>query len=175
MIFDVYEQLVKPAKCVVCDIEAAPPEGLGAVCVGLVRGQIRLTNVGHEIMARGEVTATFELECRRCLRLFQQTITAKIDEPCALREIDQVEAYAVGTDEPEALPILEGQLINLSELIRQNLIVTLPARPLCKPDCRGLCPHCGKDLNEGPCECVEEKTDPRLAPLKALLAQHTDV
>lgn len=175
MIFDVYERLSKPSARVVCEIEAAPPEGLGAPCVGPVHGRVQLTNAGHEIIARGEVTAIFELECRRCLRRFQQTVTATINEPCALREIDQLEAYMVATDEPEALPILEGQLINLGELVRQNLVVALPARPLCKLDCRGLCPYCGKDLNEGPCECAEEQIDPRLAPLRALLDQHKDI
>lgn len=171
MIFDVYDRLGQPAGRAVCDIDAAPPDGLGVACVGPVRGRIELTNVGREVMARGEVAATLQLECTRCLRTFLQAVTADIEEPCALAEIDQVASYALNSDEPDALPILEGQLINLSELVRQNLIVALPHRPLCTPGCRGLCAQCGRDLNEGDCTCQDNDTDPRLAPLRALLAE----
>ena len=172
MRFDVLDQLRQPGGRAVCEIDGAPPEGLATTRAGSVRGRIELTNVGRDIMARGEVTATVELECTRCLRSFQQTVVAEIQEPCTLAELDAVASYSVAMDEPETLPILEDKLINLSGLVRQNLIVALPHRPLCAPDCRGLCAQCGKDLNQGPCDCHEEEVDPRLAPLKAILAEH---
>ena len=171
MVFDVYDQLTQPGGRAVCDIDAAAPEGLGVTCIGPVRGRIELTNVGEEIIARGRVTATVELECMRCLRPFRQTVAAEIAEPCILQEIDEVALYAVDADEPDALPVLEGLRVNLSELVRQNLVVALPHRPLCADDCRGLCARCGRDLNEGGCGCTDEDVDPRLAGLKALLAE----
>ena len=56
--------------------------------------------------------------------------------------------------------------IDLTEIIRDNLLAGQPLKNLCKPDCRGLCPVCGKNLNNGRCECDKDFVDPRLAPLK---------
>jgi uncharacterized protein len=59
--------------------------------------------------------------------------------------------------------------IDLGEVMREQFFLALPMKPLCRPDCRGLCPVCGKNRNIEQCECREEWTDPRLAPLKKLL------
>jgi uncharacterized protein len=59
--------------------------------------------------------------------------------------------------------------INLSPALRELVVVSTPMRVLCKMDCKGLCPECGKDLNAGPCDCEPDEIDPRMAALKALL------
>ena len=61
--------------------------------------------------------------------------------------------------------------IDLKEDVREAIILAFPLKPLCRPECRGLCPHCGRNLNEEKCECREEKIDPRLAKLKELLKE----
>ena len=58
--------------------------------------------------------------------------------------------------------------INLAGLLWEEFVLALPVRPLCKPDCKGLCPDCGKNLNEGSCSCVRDEGDPRLAALRGL-------
>jgi uncharacterized protein len=55
-------------------------------------------------------------------------------------------------------------------VLRQALLLSLPMQPLCKPDCAGLCPICGQDLNQGPCDCVSVEIDPRWEKLGLLLA-----
>ncbi len=98
-------------------------------------------------------------------------LVIEINEECALRDIDEPQAYQ-GTDtQGNPIPVLNGKEIDLSELVRQLLNLHLPPRSLCKPDCAGLCPNCGQDLNEGTCDCEARKGDPRLAPLRALWPQ----
>lgn len=60
--------------------------------------------------------------------------------------------------------------IDLTEIVRDNLLAGQPLKNLCKPDCRGLCPVCGKNLNNGRCECDKDFVDPRLAPLKNFIS-----
>ena len=62
----------------------------------------------------------------------------------------------------------EDETIDLGQLIREQFYLSLPMKPLCRPDCRGLCPDCGTDLNAGACGCVERTVDPRWAALAAL-------
>lgn len=95
----------------------------------------------------------------------------EFSESCTLAQIDEPLSYTQVADEDEAapIPILDGEAIDLSELVRQLLVLNLPARSLCRPDCRGLCAQCGADLNHGECRCAREEIDPRLAPLRELL------
>ncbi len=60
---------------------------------------------------------------------------------------------------------------NLTEVIRQNLLLAMPMYPVCRSKCKGLCPHCGQNWNEAPCDCTLEEIDPRLAVLKQLLEE----
>ena len=59
----------------------------------------------------------------------------------------------------------EAHEVDLTEPVRQSVLLEIPMKPLCRPDCAGLCPHCGKNRNEGPCDCQEEPADPRLSVL----------
>jgi uncharacterized protein len=99
----------------------------------------------------------------------EQCLEFRVDEECALAQIDEPDAYEVGADGVDAMPILDDDIIDLSELVRQNLVVNLPTAVLCAPACLGLCPGCGKNLNEGPCQCDTDRIDPRLAKLRELL------
>jgi len=58
--------------------------------------------------------------------------------------------------------------LEIGERVRQLILLALPLKPLCRPDCRGLCPLCGQDLNEGECGCKREAPDSRWEKLKAL-------
>jgi uncharacterized protein len=69
--------------------------------------------------------------------------------------------------EDPVLVINEQHQLDLAEVVRQQLLLALPMHPVCRSACSGLCPHCGQDLNEGPCDCTEE-TDPRWSVLKEM-------
>ncbi|MGD8238151.1 MAG: DUF177 domain-containing protein [Armatimonadota bacterium] len=171
MRFDCYEQLLMPRGAAVCEIDHPPPPGTDIECDGPIRGTIKLTNVGRYVRAVGALRAAVRLSCSRCTAPVQQRLEAAVDEECALTQIDEPDAYDGGTEDVDALPILDDDVIDLSELVRQNTLVSLPPVILCRPDCMGLCSECGKNLNEGPCDCSTERIDPRLAKLAELLGR----
>lgn len=120
----------------------------------------------------GRVRTELELPCSRCLEPFRM----KVDAPFDIRYHPTVEA----SNEPER-EITEDDLgtsyyrddqIDLNELMREQFYLTLPMKPLCQEDCRGLCPQCGINLNTGACDCAPAWEDPRLAPLRQLKREH---
>ena len=169
MQFDCYEQLLAPRGAAVCEIAHSPPPGTDIDSVGPIRGTIKLTNVGSHIRAVGTLRASVRLLCSRCLAPAEQQLEAEIDEECSLTQIDEPDSYEVDTDDVDAMPILDAERVDLSELVRQTLIINLPTAVVCRPDCAGLCPQCGANLNDGPCGCPTERIDPRLAKLRELL------
>ncbi len=84
------------------------------------------------------------------------------------RKLRQTEAVQEGS-----LIIDDHHLLDLTEGVRQYAVAALPLKPLCKPQCRGLCHQCGGDLNHGPCQCVTAE-DPRWSPLNRLLSGTAD-
>lgn len=70
-------------------------------------------------------------------------------------------------EDTEDFVVAEDQKVDLDPLVRDDIVIRYPSKLLCSPDCKGLCPNCGKNLNEGDCDCAKEQTDPRLDALKA--------
>jgi uncharacterized protein len=171
MRYDIREQLAEPDGEATCDIDAPGPLGTGAQLAGNVTGRILLRNAGQEIVARGSLRAVALLPCSRCLREHEVPVEFDFSETCGLTQIDEPRSYVSDSDgdEPAPIPMLDGGTVDLSELVRQLLVLNLPDRSLCSPDCKGLCPQCGADLNLTTCDCNRQATDPRLAPLAQLL------
>jgi uncharacterized protein len=74
-------------------------------------------------------------------------------------------------DEDVDISYYRDDRIDLNELLREQFYLALPMKPLCRDDCKGLCPQCGTNLNTGACSCATQWEDPRLAPLKGLLRE----
>jgi len=70
--------------------------------------------------------------------------------------------------EPGCFTIDEHHILDLTEAIRQYALLAVPMKPLCRGDCAGLCPNCGHNLNQGPCDCLPQKVDPRWSELNKL-------
>lgn len=136
---------------------------------GDVEGSVRLHRTNQGILADGAVTAPVGLQCDRCLAEYTTTVTVPLREQF-YPTIDVNTGLPLQRD-PEELtfPIDHNHMLDLREAIRQNLLLALPMQSLCREDCAGLCPQCGKNLNEGPCECVPEVEDSRFSALRALL------
>jgi uncharacterized protein len=152
-------------------ISAPTPSGSAPEYQGTVTGSIVLANAGEALTAQGWLQSEAVVQCSRCARLHTVTVRIAVSEECVLRDIDRPQAYTSGESGAVPFPILNGNEIDLSELVRQLLHLHLPLRSLCRPNCAGLCPHCGQDLNQGPCQCATDSSDPRLAPLAALRAK----
>ncbi|MGD8288980.1 MAG: DUF177 domain-containing protein [Gemmatimonadota bacterium] len=131
---------------------------------GPVDVRIRVSAAGTgEIVGRGRVSGTLLGECRRCLK----PVRTKLDEELTLvfvtgeSEADSEDAGAFSYD-PGA-----GDL-DLSEAVREEVLLAMNPYVVCDPECPGLCPKCGKNLKEGPCGCTEDESDPRWDALREL-------
>ncbi|MGI6082172.1 MAG: YceD family protein [Limnochordia bacterium] len=136
-----------------------------------------VTNTGSAFVVNGEASTDLELQCDRCLKRFRYQLVAQLDEEylpdTSLENAD--DASENGADEQFAeASVFRGDEIDMTEAVREQLLLALPLKALCTLDCLGLCSTCGKDLNSGECSCRQETTDPRWADLARLLDQQTD-
>lgn len=140
---------------------------------GPVRLRYRLTHTGdRHIWLEARLTARARLTCDRCLERYDTVLTTEYEEEYRPRP-----AGAAPGEEPDdagetRVAYYDDHHIDLREGIRQNLLLAMPVKQLCRDDCRGLCPHCGQNLNEGTCDCEDDTQDPRLAKLTDWLRQH---
>jgi uncharacterized protein len=127
----------------------------------------------------GRVSTTLELACSRCLEPF----TLVVDHPFDLRYLPHGVGEPGGDDEEKAVEdddlsvsFYRDEEIDLAELLREQFYLVLPMKPLCQPECKGLCPQCGANLNVDPCQCRPAWDDPRMAGLKAFITdrKHDD-
>ena len=120
---------------------------------------LRLEAVVEGVLATGTASAPAIFECARCLKEFPGTVATDI-----------CELFATPThfDAEEDSYRVEGDEIDLEPMLRDALTLSLPLNPLCSPDCKGLCAHCGKELVADVCGCTKESIDPRWAELDAL-------
>jgi uncharacterized protein len=114
----------------------APEDGAPVPC----EAAVRLTNLGEAIAVEGQVTTVPRLTCSRCLETFEYPLAVRLDEEFSEHPDEDAFGYA-------------GEVLDLGEAVRQALELALPMRAVCREDCRGLCPSCGHNLNQGPCGC----------------------
>lgn len=116
-----------------------------------------------DIRVTGTLTGTLRLPCRRCLRPADERISVEFD---ALFRAEGGESTA----EQPVYPIPGGGVIlDLTPMLREELLLSAPDWPLCRTDCRGLCPRCGVDRNRESCDCALEEPDPRWDVLRTML------
>ena len=115
----------------------------------------------------GRVKTELELLCSRCLEPFRFPVDAPFDVRLLPAATLAEGEHEVAEADLETSYYTDDQL-DLNELLREQFYLALPMKPLCRDDCRGLCPQCGINLNTGSCDCSPVWEDPRLAPLKAL-------
>lgn len=135
-----------------------------------LNGNVDLIRTNEGILVRADLYTNVELECSRCLTRFATPVRFKIEEEF-YPTIDIVTGARLPKteDTDEAALIDSHHLLDLSEVVRQDLTLALPLVPLCRNDCAGLCPNCGKNWNEGDCDCKQENLDPRFSVLRQLL------
>jgi uncharacterized protein len=130
---------------------------------------LRIDKKGREVFVKGLIFGEVELQCSRCLRMYKLPIRSIEDfvyHP--IEEINKEELIELRTDEMEVDFYKEG-IIDTEDIVRNQIILNIPMKPLCSEDCKGLCPICGTDLNEFNCECSKKEIDPRLAVLETFL------
>lgn len=116
----------------------------------------KLSNVGERIIVEGGIFGTVRLICSRCLEEFDYPVNLKIKEEF-MDEADAFNCKMDGLDVEEEMDVFlyEDDIVDLKEVIRQNIVTSIPIKSLCRIECRGICPVCGKNMNVSQCSCSE--------------------
>ena len=126
-----------------------------------VKAEVQLKGFADSVLLDAHLDYSTVMPCDRCGESTQKDWGKDFSHVLVreLREEQDDDTYVVVADER----------LDLEELLREDILLDLPSKYLCSPDCKGLCPKCGKNLNEGSCGCQAEEIDPRLEILKSLL------
>ncbi|HEY2949013.1 MAG TPA: YceD family protein [Micromonosporaceae bacterium] len=144
------------------------PADLGLELIWVPEGtdlslDLRLESVSEGVLVSGSVRGSLEGECGRCLRPIGETVDVTIQELYAYEHSTTDE-----TAEEDEVGRLQGDLIDLEPALRDAVVLALPAHPLCRADCPGLCPECGVHWDELPADHSHRRVDPRWAALSQL-------
>jgi uncharacterized protein len=137
------------------------PQCLDDLELDFLRGTIQVVRVQRGLLVQGIVKSRLGLECVRCLESFDLSITLELEETFRLP--------GAGPSPGVSYAVSDDGWLDLAPLLREQAWVAIPMKPLCRPDCKGLCSQCGANLNLESCTCERGKIDPRLAVLKDLL------
>jgi len=140
------------------EVKQAEPVRVNATAE-LLEGQIRVA---------GEFETKMEMVCARCLDPVMEEVHRDFDlfyQP--LPKGTKPEEERLKDDDTE-IGFFEGEGLFLADVLKEQVLLSLPMKVICQSDCRGLCPHCGSNLNHEQCRCDRHASDPRLAPLARL-------
>ena len=131
-----------------------------------VSGKVRLA--GNEVFVNGHVETRAQVECDRCL----QPVETPVNTDFALEYMTGSE-YESGTaaeltEAEMSVSVFDGEAVDVDEIVKEQIVLAVPTRMLCREDCKGICPECGADRNRGDCNCTTNDIDPRWAALKDL-------
>lgn len=124
-----------------------------------------ITKSGNTIYIRGELAAQISQECGRCLELATIPIAGDFAYTLVPAKAEVAEDLELSADELET-SYYRGDFIDLAPIICEQIVLQAPMKILCNDECKGLCPHCGINLNTGSCNCRSDVVDDRLAVLK---------
>lgn len=128
----------------------------------------KLTKHIAQIDVEGKITADAELNCTRCLTAIDKKLDIPFKTIFVTAEVYTAAKEAELQAEDLDVSVYDGQEIDLTELIREQILLNLPEQVFCKEECKGLCEKCGANRNLIDCKCIENEVDPRWAALKNL-------
>lgn len=132
-----------------------------------VSGRIQQSDA--KVTVSGKVEANLHLECDRCLKDVPVPVSTEFRVEYVTPEIYRAGQAAELLDEDLTLSVFDGAVIDVDDLVREQLLLALPAQVLCEVECKGLCPVCGGDKNLKNCNCQEAEIDPRWAGLEEIV------
>jgi uncharacterized protein len=121
-----------------------------------------------DIRIRGRLTTSLESNCARCLEALTEDVSREFDLLYRPLGADAGRDEISVTDAEAEISYYEGKGILLDDVIREQILLTVPLKVTCREDCKGLCPHCGKNLNQEQCSCAVTQEEPRWAALKEI-------
>ncbi len=170
MILDLRQFEHFPARTV---LEAGPGE------FGALPGEIAQVNeaslslaiqkANEEYYCQGTVTARVKLICSRCLTEFDTELTGRTDFIARSDKVTRADKRGIPDDEDYVLMHGNDLRADVTDMVRQTMILAIGLKPLCSESCKGLCPSCGANLNERSCNCSRPQMDDRWSGLRGLL------
>ncbi len=165
------------------EVEKIPPKGL---CIerelsidsskltegrlnGNVEVKVRITKKGMKVNMQGSLKASITLTCSRCLEEFTKELNGKFQIELVPQETLGDKHEIVLEEKDLDVVFFKNGLIDFEQMIVDQINLQIPMKPLCKEDCKGICPVCGANLNQKNCGHTVKVVDPRLAKLKLLL------
>lgn len=131
-----------------------------------VKGNVKLARA--LVQVNGHIYTRAQVECDRCLQPVELPVNADFAlEYITGSDYESSEAAEL-TDEEMSVSVFDGEAIDVDEIVKEQILLAVPTRMLCREDCKGICPECGIDRNSGECACVTDDVDPRWAALKNL-------
>jgi uncharacterized protein len=165
---------------ILIDIDRLPKEGLrlsrefeflsldlveeNAVFLEPAHAEVTVRLIGEEILVQGEITARLSFVCSRCLTPFEFPVASKFDLVYLPEELDALSEEL--SDERMDQMYYSGRQLDLRAVVLEQLNLTFPAKPLCAPDCEGICAVCGEIIRDAKCSCLVKESDPRWNKLK---------
>jgi uncharacterized protein len=141
-------------------------ERVSLIAPAAVNGKVRLSD--NQVFVNGNVETRAQVECDRCLKPVEIPVNADFTlEYIGGSEYESSEAAEL-TEEELSVSVFDGEAIDVDEIVKEQILLAVPTRMLCREDCKGICPECGADKNTGECNCVTNEIDPRWAALKDL-------
>lgn len=142
------------------DLTGLELDGVKPFCAPIA-GQVSLKGFASSVLLDAHLEYTTVMPCDRCGEMSAREWSVSFAHTLVMQLNDE-------EDNDEYIVVPDGRL-DLDELLREDILLELPSKYLCSEDCKGLCPKCGKNLNEGDCGCDHREIDPRLEILKSLL------
>lgn len=141
-------------------------ERVSLVAPADVNGKIRLS--GNQVFVNGHIDTRAEVECDRCLKPVQLPVSADFTlEYISGSDYESRKAAELAESEM-SVAVFDGEAIDVDEIVKEEILLAVPTRMLCREDCKGICPECGTDRNTDECSCVTNDIDLRWAALKNL-------
>lgn len=129
-----------------------------------------VSNGKGRALLTGHARVTLAMSCDRCLKPVDQTIDLAFD-----REIYAPELLKTIPDGQADQEFVDGFQMDVDDFLHMELVINLPMKVLCRPDCKGICRQCGRDLNTGTCDCDTFVPDPRMALIKDIFNGNKEV
>jgi len=134
--------------------------------LGPIRIHLKITRSGKTVLAESRIRAEAEFSCDRCLDRFPSALSSTYKATLKPRpQFSPSQEVELERDDLET-DYYDGDEIDLTPILQDQLLLALPPKIVCREDCKGLCQRCGQNLNRGTCQCGDREIDPRLEPLK---------
>ena len=131
---------------------------------------ITLTNIGTgSVLVEGNLDVTLTIPCDRCLQSVNVPLTVAFTHQVFSPEKEDA------ASEEEEQNFISGYELDTDALINNEILINMPVKVLCREDCKGICPVCGRNLNEGECGCDRFVPDPRMAAIKDIFNANKEV